>query len=459
MGKISTVRPAPDPDRHLIQRGEIFYYHRRIPRKLIGLDERGLFVRKSLDTGERSLARAMRDKLEDADKSYWAVLLAGGEAQVALARYREAVRRAEAMGVAYLSSGQIAASSDIDEILRRLEALEKVKANPSVDGVLLGSISLPTVKISEAFKVYTDEIMAHELAGKSQTQRRLWKKVKQRAINNFIALINDKAIGDITREDGVKFYKFWLKRIAPPEGGRATHSASAGNRDLGNLRDLYRRYFSYLGEERSGTPFDDLRFSEKGKRRRKRPPFETSWIVDRILKVGALETLDEEARGCVLALIETGARPSEICNLDENVIFIDAPVPFIRISPREDDKDPREIKTESSVRDVPLVGVALEVFKKHPKGFPKYRNREDALSANLNKYFKGHGLFPTTRHKIYSLRHSFEDRMKEGGLDSELRKILMGHTIDRVEYGSGGALKWRQAELEKIMLKFDPKIV
>ncbi|MFT3689774.1 hypothetical protein [Paenirhodobacter sp.] len=217
--------------------------------------------------------------------------------------------------------------------------MEEVRENPSIDGALLGSVSLPAIIISAAFKVYTDEITAHELACKSQTQRRLWKRVKQRAINNFVAQISDKAIGDITREDSVKFHKFCLKRIAPPEGGRATHSASAGNRDLGNLRDLYRRYFSCLGEEKSSTPFDDLRFSEKGKRRRKRPPFKPNGIVDRILKVGALETLDEESRGYVLALIETGARPSEICNLDENVIFLDGLVLFIRISPREDDED------------------------------------------------------------------------------------------------------------------------
>ncbi|MER9679595.1 hypothetical protein NKJ23_09740 [Mesorhizobium sp. M0184] len=176
-------------------------------------------------------------------------------------------------------------------------------------------------------------------------------------------------------------------------------------------------------------------------------------------EAGRLASLDAQARRCVLALIETGTRPSEICNLDETVIFLDTPVPYIRITPREDADDPREIKTEWSVRDVPLVGVALEVFKKNPQGFPRYRNREEALSANLNKFFKAHKLFPTPKHKIYSLRHSFEDRMKEAGIDSELRKILMGHTIERVEYGTGGSLQWRRAELKKIALPFDPEIV
>lgn len=49
--------------------------------------------------------------------------------------------------------------------------------------------------------------------------------------------------------------------------------------------------------------------------------------------------------------------------------------------------------------------------------------------------------------------------MKEAGIDSELRKILMGHTIERVEYGTGGSLQWRRDELIKIALPFDPEIV
>ncbi|MES0096273.1 DUF6538 domain-containing protein [Mesorhizobium sp. M0019] len=460
MRKEAVAEPARDPDRYLVQRDGIFYYHRRMPAKMVGIDDRGRFIRKSLGTDERRLARAMRDKLEDADKTLWAVLLCGGETRSALDQYRDAVRRAEAMGVSYLSNGQVAGFQNVDSILKRVEALERVQAAPAVADALLGGVQVPPVKVSKAFDLYADEIMAHEVAGKSQSQRRMWKKVKQRAVNNFVALVGDKPIGDVTREDGLTFYRFWLKRIAPPPDiGAATHSASAGNRDLGNMRDLYRRYFAHLGEEQKGTPFDDLRFSERGKRRRKRPSFEPKWITDQIMRPGALASLDAQARRCVLALIETGTRPSEICNVDETVIFLDTPVPYVRITPREDADDPREIKTEWSVRDVPLVGVALEVFKKNPQGFPRYRNREEALSANLNKFFKTHKLFPTPKHKIYSLRHSFEDRMKEAGIDSELRKILMGHTIERVEYGTGGSLQWRRDELKKIALPFDPEIV
>ena len=49
--------------------------------------------------------------------------------------------------------------------------------------------------------------------------------------------------------------------------------------------------------------------------------------------------------------------------------------------------------------------------------------------------------------------------MKEANLDTELRMMLMGHTIDRPNYGKGGGLAWRRDELNKMALPFDPSIV
>ena len=69
------------------------------------------------------------------------------------------------------------------------------------------------------------------------------------------------------------------------------------------------------------------------------------------------------------------------------------------------------------------------------------------------------GLAPTPRHTLYGLRHSMEDRMKEAGISDDLRRILLGHRIDREEYGIGGSLEWRQQELAKVALSFDPLVL
>lgn len=49
--------------------------------------------------------------------------------------------------------------------------------------------------------------------------------------------------------------------------------------------------------------------------------------------------------------------------------------------------------------------------------------------------------------------------MKEMKVDAELRKILMGHSSDRPEYGTGGSLALRLEEIKKVALPFDPAIV
>jgi hypothetical protein len=98
-------------------------------------------------------------------------------------------------------------------------------------------------------------------------------------------------------------------------------------------------------------------------------------------------------------------------------------------------------------------------MKKFPNGFPSYKENENNFSGTAGKFFRENRLFPTKKHVIYSLRHTFEDRMKEARIDDELRNILMGHTVDRPKYGSGGSLKLYQEEMMKIVFPFDPAIV
>lgn len=444
-----------DPDRYIAERDGNYHYKRRVPQSVAHLDSRAPHVRASLKTDDLALARAKRDLMEAADDALWASLLLDEPADPARARYQAAMRRVEALGFTFRSAYALAANASLGDIGERFEAMKPGLPKETREA-LIGVVDVPAVTVSQAFDIYCDEIVPAELLGKSEVQKAQWKKVKLRAVSNFIALCGDKAMADISRDDAQKLYRHWLDRIAP-KGNKPTHSASSGNRDIGNMRVLYEAYFSHMGEDSRANPFARLNFPQRKKR--SRPPFPTEWITGRILKPGALATLNEEARGIVLALIETGARPSELANLEPTAIRLSHKVPHLAIEPRDDPDDPREIKTASSERLVPLVGVARVVFERHGKGFPRYRNRENDLSAALNKFFKAHKLFPSGGHKIYSFRHSFEDRMKEAGLDEELRRILMGHTIDRPRYGAGGSLEWRRDELMKVALPFDPAIV
>nr|WP_237351807.1 site-specific integrase [Rhizobium sp. ACO-34A] len=373
-----------------------------------------------------------------------------------MARLQQAQTVSRALGFTYRHTGSLLAQESGESILARLRALQPLPLASTGAAAVLGTVPTPPVTISQAQRVYLEEIAASEIRGKSRNQRAHWTALKQRAVDNFIAEVGDLALNAIGRDEARKFYDFWRKRIAP-KTGKPTHSANSGNRDIGSLRVLWSAFHRHIGQDDIKNPFDGLSFKDASTRTR--PPFSVRWLRDKILAPGALAGLNAEARGIVLALIETGCRPSELCNLRPEQIVLDHAVPHIDIRAVADPDAPREIKTRSSTRRIPLVGVALEVFKRHPNGFPRYSDRGDSLSGALNKFFKENNLFETPSHKIYSFRHAFEDRMKVAGLDTELRMILMGHSNDRPAYGQGGSMEWRQAELQKIALPFRREIV
>lgn len=445
-----------DQDRFLCPRNGVLYYWRRVPKTVAKIDSRAPIVRHSLRTDDLAKARAQRDILEKADNQLWAaMLLDGKESPEVIETYKAAKLLSESLGFSYRPANELA-RRPVEDIVRRITAIMDASTPTVVTKAVLGGEQAPKVRVSKAFEVYCNEIVADEIAGKSAAQRKQWEKVKRRAVNSFITVVDDKPMIDITRDDARAFHKHWLEKVAPKAGG-PRKSASLGNRMIGNMRVLYDAYFAHLDEPDRQNPFNGLSFAEKFKR--SRPPFPLEWVKTKVMRPGALAAMNDEARAVVLILIETGARPGEICNLTEPFIKLDASVPHILIEPRLDPDDPREIKTTTSVRAVPLIGMALAAMTKFPKGFPRYKNKEASMSGALNKFFRENDLFPTPSHKIYSFRHTFEDRLKEAHVDDELRRLLMGHAIDRPKYGSGGSLEWRQAELRKIELAFDRSIV
>jgi integrase len=89
-------------------------------------------------------------------------------------------------------------------------------------------------------------------------------------------------------------------------------------------------------------------------------------------------------------------------------------------------------------------------MRKHPEGFPRYRSSADSFSAIANKCLDTAGLRPTRAHSVYSLRHSFKDRMIAIGTPERIQDELMGHTLKGMPYGNGSTLKHRAEWMAKI---------
>ena len=88
-------------------------------------------------------------------------------------------------------------------------------------------------------------------------------------------------------------------------------------------------------------------------------------------------------------------------------------------------------------------------MKECPEGFPRYFDKA-GVSGTVNCYFDDHGLRQPPDHSLYSLRHSFEDRMLREGIDYRIRKDLMGQRLNGEIYGEGATLDQAAALLKPI---------
>lgn len=171
--------------------------------------------------------------------------------------------------------------------------------------------------ISQAIDLYLSEIILSELAGKSPEQIATFSKIKRRAVANFIKINGDLDMREITRDHAHGVRKFWQDRIHPTDG-RKPMSGSTGNKDLGSLRKLYRKYFEHIGEEERQNPFRNMRFAETKLQSVK--SFDVDWVRERILAPDVFDGLNREGALLVMALIETGCRPSELANITPELL-------------------------------------------------------------------------------------------------------------------------------------------
>lgn len=448
--------------RYLKSRGGWWHYQRRVPSRFESVDNRGL-IQVALRTQSLEIAMMRRDALAEADGALWnarSLELTGGDRQqsswrAADNRYRSAVARALAQGFVYRPVEEIAALPDVEEIIARLKAADFGNAPTEAKAeALLGGVPAPVDKttVSEAFELYVSKIAFDDQYNKSQAQREAWEKTKRTSIEYFIAHAGDIPLTEISREVATSYRDWWQSRMLPQKDGSKPATPNTANRHVGNIRSLYQRYFKYRGVDDVEDPFRGFFFA--GKSTAKRASFSDDFVRSRILAPGVFDGLRLELRVIIYLLVETGARLSEIVNLRPQDIRLEHDVPHIFIRAEQN----RELKTDDSEREIPLVGVALPAMQLCPKGFDHYYDRSTLVSANLMKAFKQRNLLPTSDHVIYSLRHSFEDRMLEGGLDYGLRCALMGHKNNRPEYGQGGSLAYRKEQLLRIAHPFDPLV-
>jgi len=186
----------------------------------------------------------------------------------------------------------------------------------------------------------------------------------------------------------------------------------------------------------------------RGGKDNQRVAFAPAFVQERILADGMFDDLNAEARRAIYLIVETGLRLSEAINLSRETIRLNAAVPHVCVAP-----DGRHIKTDESKREIPLVGVALMAMRAQPDGFPRYYDKADVLSALVNKALEARGLRPELGQSLYSLRHTFEDRLTAVDAPDKIIACLMGHKWSRPRYGVGPSLEHKREWLERIAFR------
>lgn len=426
---------------YLFRRGNWFHYKRRIPKDISRFYD-GDFVQLSLKTDSMTMAKQRATILNAQLDSLWSDLRSNGhkEAESKLERAKEI---AQAHGFPYLTMDQII-SAGSTELVSRLNTIQPVVASEQekVEAVL-GKHSSTAPSIKETLNRFCDYYRA-DMTNKSAHQIKKWKNPRLKAVDNLISLYSDMPIDKVTRDHILGLREWWFSRIEN-EG----LSPSSANKDFSHLRSL----FAFARDDQKldidiSYLFSRVRFANRASTR---PPFETSHIKDNLLNIKNLDGLHPEAQLFLFAMADTGARPSELLGLDASNgdIRLDAPIPYIFIRPAKD----KALKTAQSERQIPLVGASLFAFQNLPQGFEHYYRKADLLSANLNAFLRNHGLLPTTEHSIYSLRHSFEDRLTAVEPPEKVQAALMGHKYARPRYGDGPSLEQKKKWLDMICFK------
>jgi len=421
----------------LVRRHRTFHIVRRVPKRYQPVESRTQ-VWISLHTDSETLAQQKAP-------AAWAHMIEGWEAALAGAtddaeqRFQAARELAAVRGYSFMPATRVA-KLPREELLNRVEAVTKLNGDAArIEArAVLGGAREPGLSISRALELYWT-LAKQDTLGKSEDQLRRWQHPRKRAVSNLIEAIGDKDIAEITPDDMLDFRDRWMDRI---EAGDA--QPDTANKDFQHIGNILK---TVVKMKRLGfaLPLDGLSF--KADKDRKKPPFSVEWIKAKLLAPGALDGLNTEARCIVLGMVNTGYRPGEGAGLLPHHIRLDVDVPHISIEP-----EGRQLKNKVSERVIPLVGISLDAFRECPNGFPRYQDSSAGLSATVNKFLRENGLLETEEHTLYSLRHSFEDRMLAAGIDERIRRDLFGHSLGRERYGAGATLAHARDELQRIAL-------
>ena len=317
-------------------------------------------------------------------------------------------------------------------------------------GLRLKSISVPASKKlvtsatdnADSNAPTITEAQDRYLSTKGVDRNPLFFSHTKRAVGYLIKYLGDKNLGQYTGLDSANF------RDKLKEKGL---SSSSIRRNIGCIKAIINFNINEFGLE-CGNPFSNVYIHKEEN------------IKRRTINTESIRKLQKECMNkpddlrLLIALIsDTGLRLAEAVGLQKEDIFIDEHISFINIRKNKI----RSLKTTSSTRIIPLVGVSLNAAKlvistsKSDYCFPRYVSngicKTNSASAAANKWIKN---IIGKEAVIHGLRHSFRDRLRDVEAPTEVIDQLGGWSMRSIgqTYGRGYKLDLLHKFISRIKL-------
>jgi len=316
---------------------------------------------------------------------------------------------------------------------------------PKAEGLLL----------SQVIAVYIQE---HTITAKKWTEKTEQENSSILAV--FLELIGDKTINDITRQDLLHARRELIKVPSNPKKGKDREgkslkeliamklppmSASTANKYLVRLASFYK--WSHRNEYAAKNPSEGLTLGkQKGRASKLRDTYETA-DIQRMFQALEYDTKEPEKFWIPLIGLYSGMRLNEACQMHLTDIKNLDGVPCFDVN----DEGDKKVKTEASVRIVPVHPVLIELgFLEYVKTvqargtvqlWPNLKKKRDGYAQDFGKWFQRFNRREVTKEAkkvFHSFRHGVTNCLKQAGIEESLAGELVGHENENVTYGRYG---------------------
>lgn len=436
--------------RYVYPRGDTYYYQRKIPLDLLERYGGTQLIKVNLKTADLKQVARQVGALNKQYESIWASLrsnhnlkpLSVREASIKLLAKHELKPRPainEELSIDHFIDslqGKREAYAQGDEHAYWNAGLEEYLNPIEVEAVRLINEG-PKFRLNDALEVY--------LGGHKKKNDKRFRVYVSRVWDKLITILGDKEFEQVTRADANGFV---AQGIA--EGSKTT----TVDRQVSAIRAVF-NVVIIEREIAKVNPFLSLRIASLGEDSKARGTFDSNQLATLIREC---KNKDDDVRWLLALQIDLGCRLAETTGLALSDLHLDESVPYVSFKPHPW----RSLKTTSSKRNIPLVGISLwaaqrvlqSAKKEQLYAFPRYTNEAECkannASATLNKWIGSLGIDKTT----HELRHTMRDRLRHAHAPKPIQDAVGGWGREDVAdtYGLGYGLEHLKEWLDKVVV-------